>query len=75
MRYTDLLFWGEMKILAEKIAEHIDIPQIRVDFYEAKGKVYFGEVTFFHVEGMSKFYPSEWDYKFWGNDKASEGVV
>lgn len=39
-------------------------PQIRVDFYEINGKVYFGELTFFHYSGFTKFEPDEWDYKF-----------
>lgn len=24
------------------------IPHVRVDFYESDGKIYFGELTFFH---------------------------
>ena len=51
-----------MKELAEKLS--VNIPQVRVDFYEVNGKVYFGEMTFFHWSGMTPFEPEEWDYKF-----------
>lgn len=51
-----------MKMLAGKLSE--GIPQLRVDFYEADGKVYFGEMTFFHWSGMTPFVPEEWDYTF-----------
>lgn len=53
--------WAEMITLAEKLSK--DIPQIRVDFYSIKGKIYFGELTFFPGSGMEKFNPEEWDYK------------
>lgn len=52
----------EMKSLAAKLS--VNIPQIRVDFYEVNGNVYFGELTFFHWSGMKPFVPVEWDYKF-----------
>lgn len=54
--------FDEMKALAEKIGE--GIPHVRVDFYEVDGKVYFGEMTFFHWSGLVPFEPVEWDYKF-----------
>lgn len=41
-----------------------DIPEVRVDFYDVNGHVYFGEFTFFHFGGMVKFNPVEWDYTF-----------
>ena len=53
-----------MKELAEKIARFIDNPYVRIDFYEVKGRVYFGEVTFYPEGGMGYFDPEEWDYKF-----------
>ena len=52
----------EMKRLAAKLSE--GIPQVRVDFYEANGRVYFGEMTFFHWSGLVPFEPEEWDKKF-----------
>lgn len=49
-----------MKSLAEKLS--VGIPHLRVDFYEVNGKVYFGELTFFHWSGLVPFNPPEWDY-------------
>ena len=51
-----------MKQLASKLSR--GIPHVRVDFYEVNGKVYFGEMTFFHWGGQVPFEPEEWDYKF-----------
>ena len=36
---------------------------VRVDLYNVKGKIYFGELTFFHFSGMEPFEPIDWDYK------------
>jgi hypothetical protein len=52
----------EMKQLASELGR--GIPQVRVDFYEVNGRVYFGELTFFHWSGMVPYEPEEWDYKF-----------
>lgn len=48
--------------LASKLS--VGIPQVRVDFYEANGNVYFGEITFSHFSGMQPFVPDKWDYIF-----------
>lgn len=48
--------------LAEKLSK--DLPQVRVDFYEVNGQVYFGELTFFHFSGLVPFEPKEWDKTF-----------
>ena len=48
--------------LARKLSK--DIPHVRVDLYNINGKVYFGELTFFHWGGMVPFEPEEWDYTF-----------
>lgn len=37
------------------------LTHIRVDFYEADGRLYFGELTFFDGSGFSLFDPPEWD--------------
>ena len=34
---------------------------LRVDFYEVKGKLYCGELTFFHCGGLRPFKTCEWD--------------
>lgn len=52
----------EMKVLASKLSK--GIPHVRVDLYECNGKVYFGEMTFFHWSGLKPFEPEEWDYTF-----------
>lgn len=51
----------KMKELAEKLSKNI--PQIRIDFYNVNGQIYFGELTFFHYSGMMPFNPSDWDEK------------
>ena len=35
--------------------------QVRVDFYEADGACYFGEMTFFHGAGFMPFEPFSFD--------------
>lgn len=39
-------------------------PHVRVDFYEVNGKVYFGELTFYHFSGFAPFHPAKWDKIF-----------
>ena len=51
-----------MKKLACKLSE--GIPHVRVDFYEANGKVYFGELTLCHWGGFVPFEPEKWDTVF-----------
>ena len=48
-----------------KIAEELskDILHVRIDFYEVDGKIYFGEMTFYHWSGFVPFEPVEWDEK------------
>lgn len=41
-----------------------NIPHIRVDFYEVNGKLYFGELTFYHFSGFMPFEPNKWDRVF-----------
>ena len=59
---TKPVCFEEMKKLAAKLSK--GIPHVRVDFYEIRGKVYFGEMTFFHWSGMRPFSPYEWDLTF-----------
>ena len=51
----------EMKRLATVLCK--DVPHLRVDFYLINGKVYFGELTFFHNAGFSVIKPEEWDVR------------
>lgn len=43
--------------IAEIIAK--DYPQVRVDLYNVKGKIYFGEMTFFAFSGMNNHFTME----------------
>ena len=51
----------KMAELAGKLS--VGIPQVRVDFYDVNGHIYFGELTFSHWGGIVPFDPDEWDYK------------
>ena len=44
---------------AEKLSEGIAF--LRVDFYEADGRMYFGEMTFFPESGFGCFTEDKWD--------------
>lgn len=50
----------EMKAIAAKLSK--EMPTLRVDLYEVNGKVYFGELTFYHFGGVVPFVPEKWDY-------------
>lgn len=54
--------FSEMLIVAKQLSK--GIPHVRVDLYNIKGKIFFGELTFFHWSGMTPFEPREWDYEF-----------
>ena len=56
------LSFDEMKALASKLSK--GFPHLRVDFYDINGKIYFGELTFYHWSGLTPFVPEEWDYTF-----------
>lgn len=49
----------EMLQVAEALSEGLNF--VRVDLYDAKGKVYFGELTFFPGSGIEEFTPRHWD--------------
>ena len=49
----------EMKHVGAEIAK--EFPYVRVDFYDVDGKLYFGEITFFHGGGFDVFRPEEYD--------------
>jgi hypothetical protein len=54
--------FDKMKELASKLSK--GLPQVRVDFYNINGDIYFGELTFFHHGGVIPFHPESWDYTF-----------
>lgn len=52
----------EMKQLAEVLSK--GLPEVRVDFYDVGGKIYFGEMTLFHDCGFLSFHPDKWNFVF-----------
>lgn len=54
----------ELITIAESLAE--GIPFVRVDLYDIKEQIFFGEYTFYPGCGFEKFYPKEWDDKLGG---------
>lgn len=40
-----------------------DFPHVRVDFYNLKDRIVFGELTFFHQNGLAKFNPPDFERK------------
>ncbi len=53
--------FDEMKKIAGKLSK--GIPFIRVDFLLVKGKIYVGELTFFHCGGFAPVKPESWNMK------------
>lgn len=53
--------FARMKELAELLSRAF--PFVRVDLYEADGKVYFGELTFYPAGGYGHFTPDKYDYE------------
>ena len=54
--------FGKMKEIASTLSK--GIPHVRVDLYNVEGKIYFGELTFYHHGGIEPFHPEKWDYVF-----------
>lgn len=51
--------FNEMIRIAEILSQ--GIPHVRCDLYEIDGRVYFGEMTFYHMGGIVKFDPATYD--------------
>ena len=49
--------FDQMISIAESLA--LDFPHVRVDLYNMRGKIVFGELTFYPASGYSVFYPDE----------------
>ncbi len=47
--------------IAEKLSE--DFPYARVDLYNIKGRIVFGEITFYPWSGYVKFTPEDFDFE------------
>lgn len=52
--------FDEMLRMAHVLSE--DFPFVRVDLYNLKGKIYFGELTFYPWTGYVQFTPDEFDF-------------
>lgn len=51
----------EMILIAEKLSK--GFPFARIDLYNIKGKVYFGEITFYPWSGYVQYTPDSFDYE------------
>lgn len=51
----------KMITIAEKLSDGFKF--LRVDLYNIKEEIYFGELTFYPASGMGAFTPNKWDYK------------
>lgn len=54
--------FDKMKEICEILSK--EIPQIRIDFYEANGQLLVGELTLCHWSGLIPFEPDKWDRIF-----------
>ena len=53
--------FDEMQRISAFLSQNI--PHLRVDFFEVNSKVYLGELTFFHMSGLTEISPPEWNLK------------
>lgn len=51
----------KMLSISQMLSNNLNNKFVRIDLYEAKGMIYFGEVTFFPGNGYECFEPLEWD--------------
>lgn len=51
--------FDEMRSYAEILSR--PFPHSRVDLYNINGRIYFGEITFYHAGACNKIYPEEWE--------------
>lgn len=49
----------KMKELSAVLSKNI--PHVRVDFYNINGRIYFGEMTFYHSAGVAPVKPKKWE--------------
>lgn len=53
--------YDKMIVIAEKIAMASHMKFARIDFYEANGKLYIGEITLYPGNGQEEFRPEKYD--------------
>ena len=66
----------KMKKFSSILSKKFD--QVRVDFYEVEGKLYFSEMTFTNGNGFEKIVPDKYDYelgKLWNIDLANREKI
>ena len=51
--------YDKMVSIAEKLSA--GLKHVRVDLYNVDGKIYFGEMTFYHGSGYNNFFPKEYE--------------
>lgn len=54
--------FGKMVELSERLS--LGFPHVRVDFFDVNGRIYFGEMTFYHFGGLVPFEPDDYDRLF-----------
>ena len=54
---------NDMVRIVESISRKSEIPFARIDLYNIRNMIYFGEITLFPGNGIEYFNPQEWDYK------------
>lgn len=54
--------FDEMLRIARELSR--GFPHVRIDLYEVHGRVFFGEMTFYHYSGFTQFKPFKWDVIF-----------
>ena len=54
--------WDEMIRVSEILAR--PFPHCRIDLYNVDGRIFFGEITFFHQSGFVEIEPIEWNIKY-----------
>ena len=59
LNLPDMQVTKELIRLSETLSANI--PQVRVDWYIHKEKIYFGEMTFYTLAGFMNYEPKEWD--------------
>lgn len=65
--------FDQLKSIATKLAG--DFPFVRVDLYNTKQKIYFGELTFYPASGLGHFSPDCWDERIGALLKLDETVL
>ena len=53
--------FDKMKDVARKLSQ--GMPYVRVDLYLVDGRIYFGELIFFHDAGFVALEPKVWEYR------------